>query len=314
MRNSIVQWKLKLNKDNSEIAALAGCSEHTVRKVLCIYNHFGIVNNPLAQQHGQKRALTMVDIDYIASVLNANPSLYMDEIQDQLLEYCNVEVSIPMLCQMLHQIALSHKKISKEAAERNQLLHATWQAEYGHIPADYFVWLDESAIDNQCTNGWSLVGLACVRHEFFVCSKWYSVLPAFMYEGYIVIDVVEGSINKEKFISFIYNEVAPLLNPYPAPKSVVVLNNCTIHHDEEIQRIVVEECGAKLVYLPPYSPDFNPIEQSFHSLKEWLRRNEHKAIHDDVQPYLVYQAAQSVTQDMAIGWIKNCGYTFSQDM
>ena len=72
--------------------------------------------------------------------------------------------------------------------------------------------------------------------------------------------------------------------------------------------------GAKLVYLPPYSPDFNPIEQSFHSLKAWLRRHENEAVNDAVRPWLIHQAAESITPDMAQGWISNCGYSFLDEM
>ena len=68
--------------------------------------------------------------------------------------------------------------------------------------------------------------------------------------------------------------------------------------------------GAKLIYLPPYSPDFNPIEQSFHSLKAWLRRHEAAAVNPECRPWLIYQAASSLTPEMAEGWILNCGYTF----
>jgi hypothetical protein len=61
--------------------------------------------------------------------------------------------------------------VSKAAAERNELLRAAWQAEYGDIPTEYFVWLDESSIDdhtNQCTNGWAMSGLACVHWATFI--------------------------------------------------------------------------------------------------------------------------------------------------
>lgn len=68
--------------------------------------------------------------------------------------------------------------------------------------------------------------------------------------------------------------------------------------------------GAKLIYLPPYSPDFNPIEQPFHSLKAWLRRHEADAINPECRPWLIFQAAESLTSDMAVGWIENSGYFF----
>ena len=83
------------------------------------------------------------------------------------------------------------------------------------------------------------------------------------------------------------------LTPHPGPWHVVVLDNCTIHDHVEIWHIIVEECGvfssvslarlflshisgARLIYLPPYSPDF--LEQSFHTIKAWLGRHELKLL------------------------------------
>lgn len=68
--------------------------------------------------------------------------------------------------------------------------------------------------------------------------------------------------------------------------------------------------GAMLIYLPPYSPDFNPIEQAFHSIKAWLQRHKAEAIQPDVRPWLIHQAALSITSESARGWILNCSYSF----
>ncbi|KAG6805064.1 hypothetical protein H0H92_000910, partial [Tricholoma furcatifolium] len=61
--------------------------------------------------------------------------------------------------------------------------------------------------------------------------------------------------------------------------------------------------GAKLVYLPPYSPDFNPIEQMFHTIKAWLRRHEAQVINPAARPWLIQQASLSVNAEKAQGWI-----------
>jgi hypothetical protein len=68
--------------------------------------------------------------------------------------------------------------------------------------------------------------------------------------------------------------------------------------------------GAKLIYLPPYSPNSNPIEQAFHSVKAWLRRHEAEAIQPEVRPWLIHQVALSITVEDAEGWILNLGYSF----
>lgn len=107
------------------------------------------------------------------------------------------------------------------------------------------------------------------------------------------------------------------------------MDNCAIHHDEDIREIIEVECGqytyslniycvnfclgAKLIYLPPYSSDFNPIEQAFHSIKSWLRRREAQAINANIRPWLIHQAVESVTPEMSRGWIYNCGYSFRAD-
>ncbi|KIK76462.1 hypothetical protein PAXRUDRAFT_169864, partial [Paxillus rubicundulus Ve08.2h10] len=105
--------------------------------------------------------------------------------------------------------------------------------------------------------------------------------------GIIALNIFEGAMTKEQCITFIRDQVSPKLMPYPGPQSVVVLDNCSIHHDKEVQQIFEDKCGAyvgiyrsqatpnhhtggMLVYLLPYSLDFNPIKQAFYSIKARL--------------------------------------------
>lgn len=66
--------------------------------------------------------------------------------------------------------------------------------------------------------------------------------------------------------------------------------------------------GAHLVYLPPYSPDFNPIEEAFSAMKAWLCRNEGLMTGQDQIPWLVHLATSAITADDALGWFADCGY------
>ncbi|TFK59277.1 hypothetical protein BDN72DRAFT_744224, partial [Pluteus cervinus] len=63
-----------------------------------------------------------------------------------------------------------------------------------------------------------------------------------------------------------------------------------------------------LVYLPPYSPDFNPIEEAFSAIKAALRRNEGLFGGPEQIPWLVHQAILEITPRHAYGWFKDCGY------
>ncbi|KIY68549.1 hypothetical protein CYLTODRAFT_315822, partial [Cylindrobasidium torrendii FP15055 ss-10] len=80
--------------------------------------------------------------------IRANPAIYLDEIQHLLLERLEISVSIATLSRTVHRLGHTHKLISPIALQRNELLCSTWIAEYGDIPMEYFVWLDESSVDN----------------------------------------------------------------------------------------------------------------------------------------------------------------------
>jgi len=66
--------------------------------------------------------------------------------------------------------------------------------------------------------------------------------------------------------------------------------------------------GARLIYLPAYSPDFNPIEESFSFIKLWLRRHEGRYIGPEQLPALIHDAISEITPELAMAWMQDCGY------
>ncbi|KZP06825.1 hypothetical protein FIBSPDRAFT_655224, partial [Athelia psychrophila] len=68
----------------------------------------------------------------------------------------------------------------------------------------------------------------------------YSILPILTLDGIIAHDIFEGSVTSERFVKFL-RELIPLTNPYPGPRSVLVLDNCSIHHAEAIRVLVEDE-------------------------------------------------------------------------
>ena len=70
----------------------------------------------------------------------------------------------------------------------------------------------------------------------------------------------------------------------------------------------VSYAGARLIYLPPYSPDFNPIEEAFSTIKASLKRNEHYFTGPEQIPYLVSLVVNKITAEDALGWFADCDY------
>jgi hypothetical protein len=101
------------------------------------------------------------------------------------------------------------------------------------------------------------------------------------------------------------------MNKWPLPNSVLVVNNASIHKVAGI-REMVEEHGARLLYLPAYSPNFNPIKLAFSTIKAWLHKNcdymnQEMESEDGTVYNALWEAVYSVTVGDAKGWYAHCG-------
>ena len=81
-------------------------------------------------------------------------------------------------------------------------------------------------------------------------------------EGILGVHLAEGTVNAPKFKEFVKLLFIPFLNPFNwnNKHSLVIMDNSSIHHVENVCKLIEEQAGAKLIYLPPYSPDLNPVE------------------------------------------------------
>jgi transposase len=116
------------------------------------------------------------------------------------------------------------------------------------------------------------------------------------------------------------------MNPFPAARSILVLDNCRIHHNEALTELV-RAAGCLILYLPAYSPDMNPIEESFSTctciaysahwqavtdilplVKAFLRRHGY-TIRRELDPIAaLIEACSCITAEKAYSWFKHAGY------
>jgi transposase len=144
-----------------------------------------------------------------------------------------------------------------------------------HYTAEMIVAVDESACNSRTGDrkyGWSPINEPVELVYNFKRSERWSLLPAMTGDGYLSYMIFQGSTTSGIMEHFLEFEVLPHCNPYPGRNSVIVLDNTSIHRSVRVR----EHCGRAgvvLEYLPPYSPDYNPIEKSFKQLKGWIKRN-----------------------------------------
>jgi transposase len=97
--------------------------------------------------------------------------------------------------------------------------------------------------------------------------KTTTLVAALTTRGMIAPWVLDGPINREAFETYVEKVLVAELRP----RDIVVMDNLSSHKGHRV-REMIEAAGATLLYLPPYSPDFNPIEQAFSKLKALLRK------------------------------------------
>ena len=93
-------------------------------------------------------------------------------------------------------------------------------------------------------------------------------------QGIHDICLIEGSVNGEVFESFLRSHLLPILQPFNwvNPLSVVIMDNVSIHHVEGVRQLIEDQVGTRLLFLPPYSPDLNPLEEVFSQIKSIMRK------------------------------------------
>ena len=119
----------------------------------------------------------------------------------------------------------------------------------------------------------------------------------------------EGTVNGDVFEDFVCTTLLPTLQPFDGTnsRSVVVLDNASIHHLDRIQDII-HSSGALIHFLPPYSPDLMPLEEVFSKVKYFIQANEHIFLTTSSPRLLIAMAFASVTHSDCISYIRHAGY------
>ena len=135
------------------------------------------------------------------------------------------------------------------------------------------------------------------------CGRWETTtfLGAMRAEGFIAPLTVEGAINGPLFRAWVEQHLAPILRP----GDIVVMDNLSSHKVAGV-REAIEKAGAELRYLPPYSPDLNPIELAFSKFKKLLRDGAERTV--DKLWSLCGRILDHFTELECRNYFKHCGY------
>jgi DDE superfamily endonuclease len=198
---------------------------------------------------------------------------------------------------------LDAEKKSLAASERDEQARTAWRAAVATRDPEQFVFVDESGTHTALTrlSGWAphdrrATGSAPRNH-----GKNLTLVAALTPNGLQTPWLIEGAMETATFDWSIAEQLAPTLRP----GQVVVVDHLSAHKAESIRQSLAAR-GCSRLFLPPYSPDFTPIEQAFSKIKAILRglgARTREALQEAVR-----LAIEAITHDDALAWFAHAGY------
>jgi transposase len=191
------------------------------------------------------------------------------------------------------------------ASERDEWLRTAWRVLVaGELDANRLVFVDEMGANTSLAplHAWSPQGeRACLWAPRNRGKNTTLLASMSLEEGMGPTLVVQGGTNKAVFEAYVERVLAPSLRA----GQVVVMDNLSAHKGEEVRELI-EERGCELLFLPPYSPDLNPIEEAFSKIKALLRKAEARTREGLIEAMGL--ALSAVTARDAWGFFEHCGY------
>ncbi|RME37775.1 MAG: IS630 family transposase [Planctomycetota bacterium] len=251
--------------------------------------------------------VTIVDRKQLASLVREHPDATLAELRT----YLGVPCALSTLCQALKELGLSFKK-TIHAAEQDRpdvvQRRSAWRAWTQATDARRLIFVDETWAKTNMTRlrGRAPRGQRLVDKTPHGHWKTTTLIAALGIQGMRCSTVVDGAVNGDVFEAF----VAQVLVPQLKAGDIVIMDNLSSHKRAGI-RERIEAVGAELLYLPPYSPDLNPIEMVFSKIKQLLRTlacRTRTALWQCMQTVL-----DAVTPSDAINCFRHAGYTLHVD-
>jgi len=165
------------------------------------------------------------------------------------------------------------------------------------------VFVDESGATTEMTRRYGRAPRGERVREATPAGHWstLTLLGAMSREGLVASMTVESPTDGEVMGAYVEQVLCPRLQP----GQVVVMDNLGAHKVQRVRELI-EATGAQLLYLPPYSPDFNPIEQCWSKVKQRLRDLKARTV-DSLQQ-AISEAITTITPQDASAWFRHCGY------
>jgi transposase len=220
-----------------------------------------------AERKGRTRSLICYE-KVIRDYVGLNPNCRLKDIKEFLKERYEKNVSISTICRYLRLLRISYKKTTiQHYTNWDRLIkqRIEFEEKIKNIPKSRFVSLDESYFYRRMIRsyGYSNVGEKCIVKNR-VNMKKHSLMLAISMKKVLAYEVESANFNRRNFYTFLKNKLLPVIR-----NKIIIMDNVSFHRCKEILSLI-KRSGNEVLFIPPYSPEYNPIEVVFHMLKSRL--------------------------------------------
>lgn len=206
---------------------------------------------------------------------------------------------------------LKKKQVHASEQKREDVAQARkeWkekQENHVELPVDKLVFLDESGVNIDMVRRYGRAKNKNRVNDYAPVNtpKKTTLVSSVRLDGTQAYEFFQGSLNGKNFLSYVKNTLIPTLKK----GDIVVMDNLSCHKVKGVKE-AIEEAGASVLYLPPYSPDFNPIEMMWSKMKTLLRN--WKTDTPELLHSVIPDAFSSVSVSDISGWFTASGYCLS---
>ena len=240
----------------------------------------------------------------IKSWLLTEPDLTLQALCERYQQEVGVSMGVSSMARALKRMGMSFKKKSvydsRKYSEEHQEKKRVYLTEIAQIEQDRLIFIDETGANLDLTPpyGRSPKGQRVYDEKPTSKGQRISMVGAMSSSGMKTALNFEGTMTTEVFLYFLQHFLCPLLKA----GDVVVMDNASVHKNDDIRNLI-EATGAKLLFLPPYSPEMNPIELACNKIKLFLRQQKARTIE---ALYLAYaNALKLISEHDANGFFKH---------
>jgi transposase len=257
--------------------------------------------DPAPHGGGHPPALTQADLERLSQLVRDQPDATLEELRQRL----GIDCSLMAIWRALRRLKITVKKKGLHAEEQDtpktQQKRAEFRATVATIAPGRLVLVDESGANTAMTRTYGRAPRG-QRVGGAVPGQWdtMTLICALRLSGVEAAMVFQGSTDKVMFQAYLEQALVPQLRP----GDVVIWDNLKVHQAPQMER-AVGQAGARVMPLPPYSPDLTPIEKMFSKVKESLRSAAARTTEGLIEA--IGSGLRGVSAQDIKGWFGSCG-------